>query len=762
MSLIHFHSVCHLIRLGSDQILTGDNHEQAMVLFDAAHSMIVTPSVFSADVLNAVFLDTRQVEGSSSHAHGTHTHTHVQTNTHAHAHAHTHAHERTHADEHAHSSSSFHHDIYQDGACDVGPRMLRNPVVVDPHTVCKREFVESIILFNKGLIYEATGRLQEAKLVFEIVASTLQEVLLYTTAASSTAFLELSMRTFNNLGYIEYVEKKEGLSSASFEAAVHFAKQLLQFTSTQSYRLEYATSLSNWCRVTWLRGHFSECLVKGLEDVLLVRASNLSWDHPDVAATRFNIGVVEYGRQNSEMAASQMKQYLAIAAHRSKEHKTAELDVISALAYLLLIEYERKEDTMSQELVRGLRTLQDKRQDEGSNSPDLAAVLNYIGAILFHLKDFENALLFFWDELRLEDQIEGRQPVMKTCDEMNQTTSVRVTCNNIGRILQELGRFNDAMHYYERALNVDFGNINDTSPILLKAISTRLIVTNLKENVNPQSSTENSVNLYSTVWYNLGLINDKLGFSDKAIAAFEISHVFREAILGPDHSDVACLLYNIGVLQMETTRLSDASASFRKALRNRQVGAKGQLNDRHVLKTLKRLAALHESKGDFVQAAEAFELVLSIQQVSHEFDEINRLKEMGCALRSIADIYEAADDLYLAIKAATESVFKLRIVVDQEHLEDDNSVPASSHRFANIEQLVSSLLLLGSLYHGICEPLKAENLLGEAAALLLHEETFDRRNSLATFPSDSSKKSSIHALRGVTTMLATCHCAAKA
>ena len=59
------------------------------------------------------------------------------------------------------------------------------------------------------------------------------------------------------------------------------------------------------------------------------------------------------------------------------------------------------------------------------------------------------------------------------------------------------------------------------------------------------------MNLYSTVWYNLGLIHDKMGAFTDAIRAFHMSLKLRRAMLGKDHPDVACLLYNIGVLQME-------------------------------------------------------------------------------------------------------------------------------------------------------------------------------------------------------------------
>jgi tetratricopeptide (TPR) repeat protein len=132
--------------------------------------------------------------------------------------------------------------------------------------------------------------------------------------------------------------------------------------------------------------------------------------------------------------------YLHVTAlHSQKSVDESELDPIPALVYILLIKNEDKEDDpMAQELVRGLRTLQENRTDLGPHDPVVASVLNYIGTILFHQHDFDHALLFFQEELRLEEAlVEGSTDV-----------SVAVTCNNLGRILQEQQRLPEAILLY--------------------------------------------------------------------------------------------------------------------------------------------------------------------------------------------------------------------------------------------------------------------------------------------------------------------------
>lgn len=316
--------------------------------------------------------------------------------------------------------------------------------------------------------------------------------------------------------------------------------------------------------------------------------------------------------------------------------------------------------------------------------------------------------------------------------------SVSVTCNNIGRILQELGKLNEAVHYYQRALKPEYGDISQIRAS--KFCQARF----------SRSGTDchpSSVNLYSTVWYNLGLIYDKLGSYSDAISAFEMSLELRKAMLGSDHPDIACLLYNIGVLQMEQQQLLEASSSFRDALRIRRGGAAGQLNDKHIVKTLEKLSSLHKAKGNIQGAIDASREVLSIQEASADYDDVSRKRDTGVTLRSIAELHHALGEMDSAVKLSLESVQKLESVHKY-----NMAAPLVDcmDRVSALEHLVTSLLLVGSLYHEVCEPLRAFDVLQQAASLI--HNIGIRTDSLA----------SLSALREVTSMLATTYCAAEA
>ena len=495
--------------------------------------------------------------------------------------------------------------------------------------------------------------------------------------------------------------------------------------------LDFAAILSNWCRVQWMMGDVNDDVYDALEEVLRLRFSVLGWDHVDVASAHFNLGMAEYSRQCNDKAMSHLMQYLKVASHRLKGNMKPELDPIPGLIYVLLIKNDDSEDKMSQDLVWGLRTLQDKRQDLGPHNTEVASVLNFIGTLLFHQRELDHALLFFQEELRLEEQL-------IKCDE---DVSVSVTCNNIGRILQELGRFPQAIFYYQRSLRHKYGDVVCDFEGAKKMDCCSSVFPDVTEDGDVPPAT---MNLYSTVWYNLGLIHDKIGAYADAIKAFQMSLKLRRAMLGRDHADVACLLYNIGVLQMEQQLLNEATDSFREALRIRRVAATGQLNDRHVVKTLQKLASLHKSKGNIRGALEACREVIHILKISVEFEWACRNKSMGTTLRDMAELHHAQGDLEMALETAKESARFLHACRD--------NVCSFEDRLSSVEQETSALLLIGSLLHEQCNPVEAHETFSQAAH-------FIHSNVDATSPSATT---ALLPLLEVSTMLASAHCASEA
>jgi tetratricopeptide (TPR) repeat protein len=586
--------------------------------------------------------------------------------------------------------------------------ILMTTITADVVTAQNAIILEAVQIFNNGIVCQMNGDVFMAKQLFEQASYSVRSVLCIFTWPPPTVVMELAMRTHNNLGLINYVEFKHEISIASFEVAICFAKQLSVLSN--DYKLEYATTLSNWCRVACVWGDTSDSVYEKLRQIVDIRAAILPWDHPDLAIAYYNIAVVEYSRRNNADAVSHIVKYLDIASYRSDVQKINDLDKMPAIIFHLLIQNESKCDEISRNIVQMLLTLQVKRQNGNCSPLELASILNLIGSLLFKQREFENALVFFCEELKLEEKAYFSEDSLS----WEQTTALCVTCNNIGRIMQELGRFPEAMTYYKRVLQAEYGDIDQVTP---SSITSSNLRTELIGVANASQLPLAAANLYSTVWYNYGLVQDKLALYDGAIRSFQISLKLRQDMLGHDHPDVACLLYNIGVLQMEQNQLDEAAVSLQETLRIRQTKRESQLNDKHIMKALERLSSLFEAKGSFIKAINVLKSVILIQESSNEFDTITRSKKLGATFRCISEMLLSVNKLSPAIQAAYASVHHHRFVVHQQDIVPSDSINTILERVANIEQLISTLLLLGSLHYEMCEPILGKSVMNEAASI---------------------------------------------
>lgn len=619
-------------------------------------------------------------------------------------------------------------DFYQEEGADVGPRCLMESIRVDPQSSWenKLDFVEAVATFNLGLAHHAQKELHESAINYECVLHYVYGLLqiLSDQELPSTTLLTLGMHAHNNLGAIAHLLCDEDDTRNNFDAALIFARQLLHKEKLQQQNLAIASVVSNWCRVHWTSGDIEEdALFNCMKEVLRLRAEILPWYNVDVAASHMNLAAAYHARGQVDSAIDHCKKYLEIAAHHARSNLN-QVGPIPALIYLLLIQFEDKEDNVSQDLARALRALQDKRQEPGNASADVASVLNYIGTLLFHLKEYDNALFFFQEELRIESGLDESDRV-----------SLSVTCNNIGRTLQEQGKLKEAIVYYKRALSAEFTDEGEYK-------------TFLKAKRNTQDST--TTNLFSTVWYNLGLIHDKLGSATEAIRSFQISLNLRKLILGPMHPDIACLWYNIGVLQMERSFLDDAQSSFREAMAIRAECQEHQLSDERVLQTLQKLCSVQKGKGNLRGAIASLEQVGSLLQQSTSFHAVQRQKEISCVFYKMAELYHDLNETersFVMARAAVEAVE----TVTPTLLDEANSQVTVADKLATVEQWALSHLLVGSLLHENCESQQAYLVLQQLVS------TLDR---LVEHPLLST--SSLLALRQVVELLAVPHCAPEA
>lgn len=701
-------SVC--LSLG-DKFLSKNQYEEANEAFDSAHRFLTTtPSVGQASVKSDDSISTLSSSSASSE-----------------------------------SKPLTHIDNYHEEECDVGPRIFNAAIVPEDAMTLDIDVLQLMIAYNQALVYHANDNYPLASQLYKFITGTIGTYM--SSGSVNSTLMHLAMRAHNNLGQIEYTERSEEYAQTEFENALAYVRnhfnisgatssattsiQINNATTPADHQLEIATVLSNWCRTRWMMGHVDQTLHDALSDILQIRIANLRLEHPDVAVAHFNIGRLEYSRHSNEKALEHFLQYMRIASsqesiaeNKIEKNKDSdiELDPIQGLIYVLQIQNEGKDDEVSTDLVWGLRTLQDKREDLGLLHSDVASVLNYIGTLLFRRRELDYALCFFAQELRVEEELKAQSGSRKSVD-VDEDVSISVTCNNIGRILQELGRYQEAKYYYQRSLGEEQAMFNGKCHTWLKekymcekaSNDTAMDCDDDIEGLEGIPAA--AMNLYSTVWYNLGLIHDKMGAFKEAIRSFRMSLKLRRAMLGHEHSDVSCLYYNIGVLQMEQKLLDEATESFRQALAFRHVAGKGQLNDLHVIKTLQKLSKMHKAKGNITSALNAYDDILSVLSTSKDMDNRIRNIKMAVVMRDIADLHQAQGNLQAALKHALGSVDLFRDLrrTSEDAMGTDN---ASEGGRSYVEEEASSLHLVGSLQHELYEPIKAQKAFAESARLI--------------------------------------------
>ena len=103
-----------------------------------------------------------------------------------------------------------------------------------------------------------------------------------------------------------------------------------------------------------------------------------------------------------------------------------------------------------------------------------------------------------------------------------------------------------------------------------------------------------------------------------AMQSFIESLRIRRKLLGPDHRDVAILLYNIATIHLETGSDDEAMEFYRETLRVERV-ALGD-NHRDLVLTIQHVGQVHQQRGELLDALKYFCEALHIQRTTDKSD----------------------------------------------------------------------------------------------------------------------------------------------
>lgn len=273
----------------------------------------------------------------------------------------------------------------------------------------------------------------------------------------------------------------------------------------------------------------------------------------------------------------------------------------------------------------------------GAETPQVAFVLNLLGAIYQRLGRYSDAEPLHRRALEIDERVFGKED-----------PSVAIDLNNLAGALQSQGKYAEAEPLYQRSLAMREKFLGPEHPEVGTALN------NLASLYKAEGNYSQAEPLFKR---SLAIAEKKLGgeHPDLAVSLNNLADLYvalgkyaeaeplykrslaiREKALGPEHADVAQALNNLAALYDAQGRYAETEplyvrslAIWEKALGPEHVNVATALNN---------LAALYSSQGSYSKAEPLFQRSLSIRQkvLGPEHPDV------AMAWNNLADLYQAA------------------------------------------------------------------------------------------------------------------------
>lgn len=319
--------------------------------------------------------------------------------------------------------------------------------------------------------------------------------------------------------------------------------------------------------------------------------------HPHVAAALNCLGVLHYHNANSP----------SDNASDAMDEKSTDQETGTTTA--------RAMELFQQSLALRIEVL-------GPNDVDVATVLNNIGRIHVQLDEFDLAIRYYEDALRIR----------RTLGSDN--LDYAATAFNAGQSYHqkgELGRALELYHEFLRVALMKFGHRHRDVAVVLSGIAQ---------------------------------IHQERGENAKALELYEASLCAGKAALGEHHSEIAMLLNRLGNFHFEQERLDDALRCYKRGLQiERRVLPPDHPN---IVVTLSNLGEIHRQKGEWDEAANMYSDCLAILKEKHAGkDHV----DVASTLSTIGLIHDQRGDACKSLRHLQDALLMRRRLLGSDHLD---------------------------------------------------------------------------------------------
>jgi len=269
---------------------------------------------------------------------------------------------------------------------------------------------------------------------------------------------------------------------------------------------------------------------------------------------------------------------------------------------------------------------------------DVAATLNNLAGLYYHMGAYDKALPFYQRALEIYKEALGPEH-----------PKVATTLNNLAELYRSMGAYDKALPLYQKALGI-------------------------RENVlgSQHPDVANSLN-------NLAVLYEIMREYDKALPLYQRALGIRESVLGFQHPSVATTLDNLAVLYKNMGEYEKALPLCQRALDINEKVLGPQHPD--VATTLNNLAVLYKSMGKYDKALPLYQRALEIckEVLGPEHPDV------ATTLNNIAKTYHKIGNLDESLQFYERSLYIVEYKLGTAH-------PYFNITIANLIELYNSML----------------------------------------------------------------------
>lgn len=261
-----------------------------------------------------------------------------------------------------------------------------------------------------------------------------------------------------------------------------------------------------------------------------------------------------------------------------------------------------------------------------------------------YMADYTKALMLF--------QLAASEAI---CQYGNDNEKLGIAYSSIGDVYQRLGKYKDAVEYYERALEIADSNDRNPSNLSTCLNNIGMIYMNqgdfYKSLEYLEKSLEIRLKLYgqtnnpdiATSYYHIGMVNMYLQSYTKALDYYQKSLDIRKKTFGEVHQDVANSIFSIGFLYFQQGKYEVALKMYEEA----RTIYHNIYGDTHpfLATCTNAIGGVCSRKKDYSRALDYYEKALSIRTAVYG----NYHPDIATSLNNIGSIYDYQEDYKKAL-----------------------------------------------------------------------------------------------------------------